>query len=502
MTVAATLTGAPSAPTNWPRINWVKVKGRVRRLQERIAKAVRKKRFGKVKAIQRLLTHSYSAKLLAVKRVTTNKGAKTPGVDGVTWNTKKKKEQAVDTLAQRGYRTQPLRRVYIPKANGKQRPLSIPVMRCRAMQALYLLALEPVTESLAEPNAYGFRPKRSTADAIGQCFNILARRHSPQWVLEGDIRSCFDKIRHEWLQAKIPTDNRILRKWLKAGYMEKNTLQRTTEGTPQGGIISPAILVSTLTGLAEAVDSAVAKRDKVHVVVYADDFVVTAASKEVLEHKVKPAIASFLEVRGLELSQEKTKITHIEEGFDFLGQNVRKYKGKMLIKPSKTNTKNFLRKIRATIKGQPTAKTENLIRQLNPMIRGWANFHRHVVAKATFSYVDFSIFQTLWRWSKRRHPKKGLQWIKARYFQSVGFRSWIFSTKVKDRMGKDKRLALVLAADVPIKRHVKIRGWANPYDDQYREYFIRRGKRTPDREIDLFEGLERCEGKLSRTVLR
>lgn len=312
--LAKPLAGAPSTSNlKWDAIEWTSVKVQVNRLQMRIAKAIREERYGKAKALQRLLTHSFYAKLLAVKKVVQNKGGKTPGVDGVTWTTNRQKMRAVLGLKRRGYRTRPLRRIYIPKRNGKLRPLSIPVMECRAQQALHLLSLEPISETLADKNAYGFRPKRSTADAIEQCFIALATRRSSQWVLEGDIRSCFDKIKHEWLEENILMDKTILKKWLNAGYVEQGRQLPTIEGTPQGGIISPALLVMTLTGLEKAVKQATSQEDKVNVIIYADDFIVTGNSKEILEQKVKPTITAFLKVRGLELSDEKTKITHIEE---------------------------------------------------------------------------------------------------------------------------------------------------------------------------------------------
>jgi RNA-directed DNA polymerase len=212
-TVASPPIGASSARLTWDAIDWHSLDKHVRRLQMRIAKATREGRWGKVKALQWLLTHSFSAKLLAVRRVVRNRGRRTAGVDGIIWTTSRQKLQAARSLQRRGYRPQPLRRVYIPKKrSGKRRPLGIPTQRERAMQALYLLALEPVAETQADRNAYGFRPKRSTADAIGQCFNALARKHSPQWILEGDIRACFDRISHSWLVSHIPMDKSILRK--------------------------------------------------------------------------------------------------------------------------------------------------------------------------------------------------------------------------------------------------------------------------------------------------
>jgi hypothetical protein len=227
------------------------------------------------------------------------------------------------------------------------------------------------------------------ADAIGACYYALSRKGSAQWIFEADIKSCFDKISHDWLRDNIPMDKEILSKWLSAGYIDQGVLHQTELGTPQGGLASPTLLVITLSGLEDTVLKAVSKRkDKAHFSIYADDFIITGASKKVLETKVKPLVESFLHGRGLELSQEKTKITHIDDGFDFLSINVRKYKGKCITKPSKKSVKLFLANIRATIKSNPTAKPENLIHLLNPKIRGWANYFRFNCAKRTFSYVD------------------------------------------------------------------------------------------------------------------
>src|ERR1700680_4875783 len=225
----------------WDQANWTHLEAEGNRLQMRIAKAVREGRWGKVKALQHLLTRSHSGKMLAVKRVTENRGKRTPGDEGKIWSSPAAKWKGVQAFRHRGYRAMPLRRVYIPKSNGKKRPLGIPCMGCRAMQALWKLALEPVAESLADPNSYGFRPERSTADAIEQCFNTLAKRRSPEWILEGDIRGCFDNISHPWLLAHIPMDKRILQRWLQAGYIDEGTLFDSVAGTPQGGIISPAL---------------------------------------------------------------------------------------------------------------------------------------------------------------------------------------------------------------------------------------------------------------------
>jgi RNA-directed DNA polymerase len=248
--VAFQSTGAVSHQSvSWHDINWRAVNENVRRLQARIVKATKEGKWGKVKALQHLLTHSFTGKALAVRRVTENQGKNTPGVDKVTWNTPESKWTAILDLKRRGYKPLPLRRVYIPKSNGKTRPLGIPTMKDRAQQALYQLALDPIAETTADPNSYGFRKERSSADAIGQCFNTLHRKSSAQWILEGDIKSCFDSISHEWLLAHVPMDKKILRRWLKAGYMEKETLLETDDGTPQGGIISPVLANLALDGL-------------------------------------------------------------------------------------------------------------------------------------------------------------------------------------------------------------------------------------------------------------
>ncbi len=220
----------------WNSINWAAASAIVKRLQMRIAKAVSEKRWGKVKALQHLLTHSFYAKALAVKRVTQNRGKNTPGVDGILWLNADAKWRAIDTLHSHGYRAKPLRRIYIPKRNGKLRPLGIPTIRDRAMQALYRLALDPIAEMTADIDSYGFRPERSTADAIEACFIVLAKRGAVKWVLEADIKGCFDNIRHPWLLQHIPLPKRMLRQWLDSGFIERGQLFATAAGTPQGGI--------------------------------------------------------------------------------------------------------------------------------------------------------------------------------------------------------------------------------------------------------------------------
>ncbi|NCT69253.1 MAG: group II intron reverse transcriptase/maturase, partial [Rhodanobacteraceae bacterium] len=315
-----------NAPQDWHAIDWRRVEQNVRGIQIRITKATQEGKWRKVKALQRLLTRSFCGKAFAVKRVTENQGSRTAGVDRELWETPESRREAIGRLERRGYRPQPLRRVFIPKANGKERPLGIPTMLDRAMQALHLLALEPVSESRSDPNSYGFRRNRSTHDAMSQLFVSLSQKASAEWVLEADIKGCFDHINHDWLLRHVPLDTAILRKWLKAGVIHKGMLQATDAGTPQGGIISPTLANVALNGLeSELIEHLGAKlgktkarKLKVNVVRYADDFVITGISKEALENEVKPWVESFLAERGLTLSMEKTRIVHIDDGFDFL----------------------------------------------------------------------------------------------------------------------------------------------------------------------------------------
>jgi RNA-directed DNA polymerase len=464
--------------TGWQAINWPSARIIVRRLQARIVKATQEQKWGKVRALQHLLTHSFSGKALAVKQVTENSGKRTPGVDRILWKTPAKKEAAVHDLRQRGYQPLPLRRMYIPKSNREDRPLGIPAMKDRAMQALYLLALDPIAESSADPNSYGFRKGRSTADAIGQCFTVLSRKRSAQWILEGDIKACFDQISHDWMLDHIPMDKTIFRKWLKAGFVDKNALHPTETGTPQGGIVSPVAANLTLDGLESLLRERFSKSGRhsalVNMVRYADDFIITGRTKELLESEVKPLVTGFFKERGLVLSQEKTRITHIDEGFDFLGQNVRKYNGKLLIKPSRKSVKAFLDKVRGIIKANKQATAGALIQVLNPIIRGWAYHHRHACSKATFSEVDSAIFDCLWKWARRRHSKKPSGWIYKKYFDRPGSTRNVFSEVTRSADGTPKISRLFHAASVSIVRHVKIKGEANPYDPQWEPYFERR----------------------------
>ncbi len=478
-------TCASSDVNNWENIDFKQAKIYVKKLQMRIVKAQKEKKYGKVKSLQWILTHSFYAKALAIKRVTENKGKNTAGVDNELWLTPESKFKAIKKLKRNGYNPQPLRRVYIPKSNGKMRPLSIPTMTDRAMQALYKLALEPVAETTADINSYGFRPERSAHDAISQCFILLGIPSGAKWVLEGDIKGCFDNISHEWILNNIPMDKEILNKFLKSGFIETGRLFPTEQGTPQGGVISPVICNMVLDGIEKILKAKFytttrnhkSYSPKVNFVRYADDFIITGESKEILEEKVLPIVKEFMIERGLTLSEEKTVITHIDDGFDFLGFNVRKYNGKLLIKPSKKNIKSFLDKIRKIVEENPTIKQETLIQMLNPIIRGWTEYHKYTVSKVAFSKVDHEIFLILWRWIKRRHPKKGKHWMVKKYFHTVGNRLWTFSVLRKDKAfnGNEQMYTrLLCAADTKITRFVKVKSEANPYDEEWQTYFEER----------------------------
>jgi len=415
--------------------------------------------------------------------VTTNAGAATPGVDGDCWDAPELKAAAFSKLRRRGYQPQPLRRVYIPKSSdpSKLRPLGIPTLTDRAMQALYLLGLDPIMETTADANSYGFRRGRCCADALDQCHKVLRKNHSATWILEGDIKSCFDRISHDWLLTHIPMDKVILRKWLQAGFMEKDVFVATTEGTPQGGVCSPVLANRTLDGLEGLLHERFGatrrrrERHKVHLVRYADDFLITGTSKELLRDEVQPLVAHFLKERGLELSHEKTSITQVDDGFDFLGQNVRRYGTKLLLKPSRKNVRTFLGKINDVIQQEGGSfSAGNLIERLNPKIRGWALYHRHASSAHTFARIDDVIFKKLWRWARRRHRGKSARWVKCKYFTRPGDERWRFRGIVVDKEGGHHTVLLFQARSTAIRRHVKIRGTANPYDPAWELYFEER----------------------------
>ncbi len=472
----------------WNRINWNQTSKAVARLQARIVKAQQVGRYGKVKSLTRILTRSFSAKAEAIKRVTSNRGSKTPGVDGETWASNERKAQAILELQQDSYRAKPLRRKYIQKpGSNKLRPLGIPTMKDRAMQAVFNTGLAPIAETTGDTNSYGFRPYRSCQDAIDQIAAMMSRATHPQWVLEGDIKGCFDNISHEWIMKHIPVEKRILSQWLKCGYMENNELLFNEAGTPQGGIISPVIANMVLDGI----ETMLNKKYKVwrkqsghwewhspnkehnhHVnfVRYADDFIVTGDSQELLENEIKPMLREFLAERGLTLSEEKTVVTNMETGFDFLGFNIRTYNGKLVIKPTESRVQRFMQKIDDVLKANQTVKTVYLINRLNPMLRGWTNYYRFVSSSLEFKALEHWLFGKLWHWACRRHPKKNHSWVKDKYFTRIGNNNWVFF----DYDENGKMVTLFQPHEVKILRHKKIKATANPFATEDSKYFADR----------------------------
>jgi len=460
----------------WKTINWRQVEKSINKLQTRITKAVMQNKWSLVNRLQYLLTHSYSAKLLAVRRVTQNKGKRTPGIDGEKWLTSTSKMKAVLSLTNKGYKAKPLKRVFINKiGKNKKRPLGIPTMYDRAMQSLYSLALEPIAETMSDIRSFGFRRHRSTKDACQQIFLCLSRKISAQWILEGDIKGCFDNINHQWLLTNIPMEKTILTQFLKAGFVYKRHLNPTTAGTPQGGLISPILANMTLDGIEKLLLVKYPKRSnnstKVNFIRYADDFIVTANSEETAR-EIKDMIVTFLQERGLELSDDKTLITNINEGFDFLSWNFRKYNGKLLIKPSKKSIRRFTETISQTIMEGMAWSQEVLISKLNPIIRGWANYHNSVVSSDVFQILDHRIWELLWKWAKRRHPKKSKDWIVNKYWKRSTSRKWNFRTE---------KNGLLLLSKTMIYRHIPLKLQMNSFLDT--DYFRERQNKLSFRKI-------------------
>ena len=472
-------------PLKWQNINWTAVEGEVRRLQERIFRAAQNGEHAKVKNLQRLLVRSTAAKMLATRQATQqNQGKHTPGVDGVVIDTPEARVQLLEEgLNLRGYRPMPVRRVYIPKANGKTRPLGIPTIKDRVMQAIVKFALEPEWESRFEANSYGFRPGRSTMDAITAIHTTMNRRGCSEWVLDADISGCFDNISHDALLKKLPVFTTVIRRWLKAGVVEFGRRKDSQSGTPQGGIISPLLAKIALNGLERLFGAENARGNPVSpalrkglnrglsVIRYADDFVVTAPSKEVLEEYVMPKLTDFLRQRGLKLSEAKTRIVHVDEGFDFLGFTVRRFKGTLLTKPQMDKVLQHLRSIKVYLKRHQQTEAAQVIRDLNPVIRGWSNYYRHCAGKGTFDKADHRTWEMLWVWAKRRHPNKPAKWVKQRYFRNDGL--WTFH---------EDNAQLLRRSATPITRFTKVEGRSSPFDPAIREYWQTRQKRNVARQ--------------------
>jgi RNA-directed DNA polymerase len=461
----------------------------VRQIQRRLDEAVASNDKAKVRWYTHLLTkRSRAAKVLAVYHVTVeNQGKYTAGIDGESLDqkaSKPEKDRHRLKLLERIHiekKPSPVRRVYIDKGNGKKRPLGIPTLLDRIIQDLLRMALEPLAEYQFHENSYGFRPKRNCHDAIAHLFIKLAPRRSPQWVIEGDIKGCFDHISHRHIletmaQWNVPGFIReIVHQMLKAKVAEKEQLFEVAEGTPQGGIISPLLANIALTALDDYCESLAPNNPLVR---YADDFVVVCPS-EADAQRIKEKIAQFLQDQiGLTLSTEKTLITHISRGFHFLGFHLRKYGEKLLIKPQKEKVVKFLRGISQILTGNKAAEVGTILRLLNPKLQGFALYYRHVVSKAVFSWMDNELWKKLWRWAKRRHPRKSRRWVRRKYFT----RRRVF-TDVKGQH-------LLEVERIPIVRHVKVRSDVRVYgkEEQTREYWDQRARRNTQNQVYTVRG--------------
>ncbi|MBC6480489.1 MAG: group II intron reverse transcriptase/maturase [Hormoscilla sp. GM7CHS1pb] len=502
---------------DWKTVPWRKLERAVFKLQKRIYRATQSGKKRLVRRLQGLMVRSWSAKMIAVRQVTQqNRGKKTAGVDGVTALKPSERQPLVRQLrVEAGKKVKPTRRVWIPKpGRDEKRPLGIPNMYDRALQGVVKKALEPEWEAMFEANSYGFRPGRGCHDAIQAIF--LSIKQKSKWVLDADIAKCFDKIDHVALLAKLNNTSPIrktIRGWLKAGVMDQRTFQPTDAGTPQGGVISPLLANIALHGLESMVmglvPNTVNEQRKLTVVRYADDFVVIHENREVIE-KAKRAIQTWLAETGLELKAEKTRISHTLEGdnpgFDFLGFNVRQYKVgkyhggkkpsgtllgfKTLIKPSQKSIKNHKEKLREVVTKNKALTQTELISKLNPIIRGWCNYHKMVVSKEIFGEMDTYLWELTWNWAKRRHPNKAAWWVTKKYWKPENGRQWNFSGELKN----ENRVTLAKHSETEIVRHVKVKGTASPMDGNL-VYWSKRLRKSPDISTRVLKLMNRQKGK-------
>lgn len=488
--------GPEGAVLDWDAIDWRAVEERVGRLRQRIFKASQVGDLKRVRNLQKLMLRSHANTLMSVRRVTQrNAGRVTAGVDGQVMLTASARADVaawVQSMTQ-PWQARPVRRVFIPKADGKRRPLGIPVIVDRVLQARVVNALEPQWEARFEPRSFGFRPGRGCHDAIEAIYWTL-NGPSPkrQWILDADLTAAFDRIDHEHVLNALASfpGKELVRQWLKAGVVEDGQYTATDEGVPQGGVVSPLLLNVALHGLEEAAgvryqrvgtDAVHTMADSPVLVRYADDLVVMCHSRDHAE-RVKAKLAKWLAPRGLAFNEAKTRIVHLDDGFDFLGFNVRRYGGKLLIKPSKTAVKRIRRRLSTQMRALRGGNAAVVLRTINPIVRGWAAYYRSVVSKEVFAAIDHHLWRLTYQWALRAHPNKPKHWVIARYFGQFNpsrTDRWVFG---------DRNSGAYMPRFVwtKIVRHQMVRGTSSPDDPTLTQYWAERRGRNPPAILGAF----------------